>query len=127
MPCCAHAIGALDANHSGLVSAQPQLGGTEQPIHHVVRRAEAVVHELAVALRPDHEQRRQLALRDASGELDVDPLAVVEGTQRFPRRAVASDGVAELDLLQRQAGVHRRCRLGLLRLLVDFHLELGHL
>jgi len=63
-PCRAdHAIGALDAHHSGPVRAQPQLGRAEQPIHYVVRRTEPVVDELAIALLPDYEQRRQFALR----------------------------------------------------------------
>ena len=68
------------------------------------------------ALRADDEQRRQLALADAGRELDIDLLAVIEGAQRLPRRIAATDGVAETDLLQRQARIDRRGGAGRLRL-----------
>ena len=65
-----HAVRALDPHHVALVASQAQFGRAEQAIHDVVRRAEAVVHQLPIALRAEDEQRRQLALRDASGKLD---------------------------------------------------------
>ena len=101
---------------SPLVSAQAQFGRTEQAIHDVVRRTESVVHQLPIALRADHEQRRQLALRDARRELDVDLLAIVESAQRLPRRIAATDRIAKADLLQRQASIDRRGGAGRLRL-----------
>src|SRR3546814_1524913 len=55
-----------------------------------------------------YEQRRQFALRDAGGELDIDLLPVVEGAQRLPRRTTAADRVAEAQVLQRQPGIDRR-------------------
>src|SRR3546814_3543035 len=66
---------------------------SDLPIHDVVRRAEAVVHQLPVALRADDKQRRQLALRDARRKLDIDLLAVIERAQRLPRRIAAADRV----------------------------------
>src|SRR3546814_18145683 len=78
-----------------LVATQAQLCRAKEAIHDVVRRAEAVVHQLPVAFRPYYEQRRQFALRDAGGELDIDLPPVVEGAQRLPRRTTAADRVAE--------------------------------
>src|SRR3546814_15368895 len=54
-----NAVRALDSHHVALVAAQAQFGRAEQPIHDVVRRAEAVVHQLPVALRAADKQRRQ--------------------------------------------------------------------
>ncbi|CCN16712.1 putative uncharacterized protein [Bordetella bronchiseptica MO211] len=44
--------------------------------------------------------------------MDIDLFAVVESAQRLPRRIAAADGIAETDLLQRQAGIDRRGGLG---------------
>src|SRR3546814_3155038 len=90
------------------LATQAQLCRAKEAIHDVVRRAEAVVHQLPVAFRPYYEQRRQFALRDAGGELDIDLLPVVEGAQRLPRRTTAAARVAEAQVLQRQPGIDRR-------------------
>src|SRR5690606_5980222 len=100
-----HAVRALNAHHVALVAAQAQFGRAEQSIHDVVRRAEAIVHQLSVAFRPDHEQRRQLTLRDAGGKLDIDLLPVVEGAQRLPRRIAAADRIAEAQVLLTCPGI----------------------
>src|SRR3546814_11124945 len=86
------------------LATQAQLCRAKEAIHDVVRRAEAVVHQLPVAFRPYYEQRRQFALRDAGGELDIDLLPVVEGEQRLPRRPTASDRVAEARSEVRRVG-----------------------
>src|SRR3546814_20765 len=111
-----HAIGALDPHHVAAIAAQPQFGRAEQAIHDVVRRAETIIHQLPVALHADDEQRRQLALGNARRKLDIDLLAVIEGTQRLPRRVAARYRVTEADLLQRQAGIDWRGGAGRLRL-----------
>lgn len=49
-------------------------------------------------------------------ELDIDLLAVVESTQRLPRRIAAANRVAEAQVLQCQAGIDRRGGAGRLRL-----------
>src|SRR3546814_4614943 len=90
------------------LATQAQLCRAKEAIHDVVRRAEAVVHQLPVAFRPYYEQRRQFALRDAGGELDIDLLPVVEGAQRLPRRITAADRVPETQVLQRPPGLHRQ-------------------
>src|SRR3546814_9531082 len=66
-----------------------------------------VVDELATAVGADDEERRGLALVDATGELDIDLVAIVEGAHRLPGRIVAGDGIAEADVLERDVGSHR--------------------
>src|SRR5690554_5282986 len=77
-------IGSLNSYHLPFLAAQAQFGGTEKPIHDVIWRAKTVVHQLAITLRANHEQRRQLTLGDPGRELDIDLPAVVEGSQRSP-------------------------------------------
>lgn len=72
------------------------------------RRLRHLFQQLALAVRPDHEQRRQLALRDADGKLDVDAPPIVERAQGLPRRVVARDRIAEMQLVERQARGHKR-------------------
>ncbi len=93
-PLIARAIGAHDA-HALLPVAEAQLGGGEEPVDDHEVLPDAVVDELPLALRPDDEERRHLALADAARELDEDLPPVVEGAQRSPGRAVALDLVAE--------------------------------
>src|SRR5438105_11253879 len=70
------AVRALDPHDLALARAEAQLCGAEQPVHHVVRGAETVVHDLAVALPADDEQGRKLPLRNVRRELDVHALPV---------------------------------------------------
>src|SRR5207253_8058407 len=72
-------ICAFNTHHIALVCTQAQFGRTEQPVHDVIRRTKAIVHQLPITLSADDEQRRQFALRDATGKLDIDLLAIVEG------------------------------------------------
>src|SRR3546814_18055184 len=74
-----NAIRALNAHHIAFVSPQAQFGRTKEAIHDVVRRTETVVHQLAVTLRADDEQRRQFALGDTRRKLDIDLLAIKIG------------------------------------------------
>ena len=81
MPPC-DAIRTLDAHDIARrlpASTQTQLGSAEEPVHDVVRWTKAVIHQLPISLRPNHEKRRQFALPDARRKLDVDLRAVVEG------------------------------------------------
>ena len=88
--------------------ARPQFGGAEPSIHDEIRRVEAAVHQQPAAVRPDHDQRKTLALPDADGEPDMDLLPVVGNAQRLPRWIAATDCVAEAELLQRQLACDRR-------------------
>src|SRR5690606_12389293 len=72
-------VGTLDTHHVALVCPQAQFCCTEKPVDDVVRRAEAVVDQLPIALRANHEHGRQFALSDAGGKLDVDLFAVIKG------------------------------------------------
>src|SRR5690606_8670329 len=77
-------IGSLNSYHFPFLAAQAQFGGTEKPVHDVVRRAKTVVHQLPIALRADHEQRWQFTLGDPCRELDIDLAAIIERTQWPP-------------------------------------------
>jgi hypothetical protein len=87
-------LGALDPDHLLALAAQPQFGRAEQAIDDVIRSAVAMIDELVLAGGTDHEQRRQLALGDARGELDVDLLPVVEGGNRPPRIALIANPIS---------------------------------
>src|SRR5690606_922501 len=102
LPCSLppYPVGSLNAYHLPFLTAQAQFGGTEKPIHDVVRRAKTVIHQLAIALRANHEQRRQFTLGDPGRELDIDLPAVVEGSQWPPRRPVTTQGIPETQPLQ---------------------------
>ena len=97
-----------------LPAAEPQLGRGEEPVDDHVIATDAVVHEFGgIALRADDEQRRHLALADAARELDEDLPAVVIGAQGPPRRAVAFDRIAEIDVGEINAGGDGHRSLGL--------------
>src|SRR5271157_6346685 len=91
-----------------MIAAEAKLGGPEQTIHDVVVLADAVVDELAVALRTDDEERRRLALGEAARHFDIDFGAVIEGRERPPRRIVPCDLVAKPEFRDVDANVDRR-------------------
>src|SRR6476660_797600 len=58
----------------------------------------AVVDDLGLAVRPDDEQRRHLALTNSGREFDVDFAAVIVGADRTPGWSVALDGITRAAL-----------------------------
>ena len=77
-----------------------------QAVDDVGGAAHAVVDEGRLGVGANDEQRRRFALGQArTRELDVDLGAVVEHAQR-PPRCIALDAVAELELLDVDAGVN---------------------
>ena len=74
---------------------EPQLRGGEQAVDDHVVAAHPVVRELrGLTLRTDNEQRRQLALGDPAGKLDVDLAVIVKGPRRSSGRIVALDRIS---------------------------------
>src|SRR5688572_9869034 len=106
-------IGTNDAHDALGRRAEPQLGGSEQPVDDVGRPAYAVVDQRGFAIGPDDEQRRRLALRQAGRKLDVDLGAVIEDLAWLPWR-IALDAIAEAQVLDVDAdfGYGACCTLG---------------
>jgi hypothetical protein len=75
-----------------LLSAEAQLSRGEQTVDDQYIFVGAIVDEFGLALLADDEQRRQFALPDPGRELDIDLAAIIVGTDRTPRRAVALEG-----------------------------------
>jgi hypothetical protein len=65
---------------------KPQFRGAERPVDDVVVAAHRVVDQFALTGRPNHEERRRLALVDPRREFDIDLGSVIEGANRTPRR-----------------------------------------
>ena len=62
--------------------------------------ADAVIDQFAIALRPDHEQRRRLSLVQPPRKLNIDLVTVIEGAHWPPRRVVAGNGIAETQMIE---------------------------
>src|SRR3546814_17300311 len=95
--CSSDLIGTTDAHDLLRLGAQAQLRGGKQAVDDVIVAANAIVDELVVAVRPDHEKRRRLALIDPCWELDIDLGAVIDGAHRPPgkpeERRAGKEGV----------------------------------
>ena len=105
-------IGAGDAHCLLVFPTLAKLGGGEQAIDDVVVLADAVIDELAVAFRSDHEERRRLALGETARHFDIDLRTVIERRERPPRRIVAGNLIAEAKFRDVDSGVDRRRRRG---------------
>jgi hypothetical protein len=87
-------VGPADPDHLLRVLPEPELGHGEQAVDDVVDATHPVVDELVAAIRPDHEERRHLALVDLWRELDIDPGQLVRDLEiEFGRDG--SDAVVE--------------------------------
>jgi hypothetical protein len=107
-------VGAHNAHALlAILVAQPEFGGGKETIDDVVVLTGAVVDQFGVAGRSDDEQRRHLALPDPRRKLDIDLVAIVEGAQRPPRRAVAFDRIAEVEFRDIDARCDRLHERGL--------------
>src|SRR5690349_7867536 len=71
-------VGSDDPDFLLVFAAKSKLGGREQPVDDQQVAIGTVIDDLRLAVRPNHEQRRQLALDDAGGEFDIDLAAVVK-------------------------------------------------
>ena len=115
------AVGADDPDDLLRLLAKPQFSGCKEPVDDIVIATDAVIDELAVAQWADDEQRGRLALIEPAGELDIDLVAVVPGADRSPRRVVAADRIAEMQVIDVDASGYglRRFGLGILPLKRD--------
>lgn len=77
-----------------IAATQAQLGRAEQAIDDQDILVNARIDDLRLAIGPDNEDWRHLALDDAAREDDIDPAAVVEDGYRPPRWAVTGKPVA---------------------------------
>ena len=105
-------ISARNTHNFLIVLAQPQFCRSEELIDDVVVPAHAIIHKIARPLFAQHEQRWCLALRQRLWKLNVNLAAVVEGSQRLPRRVVAGDAILKIQRVERQPGVDGRCGTG---------------
>ena len=105
-------IGAGDAHCLLAFPTQAKFGGGEQAIDDVVVLADAVIDELAVAFRSDHEERRRIALGETARHFDIDLGTVIERREWPPRRIVAGDLIAKAKFRDVDASVDRRRRGG---------------
>src|SRR5579883_2817486 len=115
----ARRVGAADAHDLLRLLAEAQLGGGKEPIDDVVVPTYTIIDELAATGGTDDEERRRFALIEAGREFDIDLAAVVERPHRTPRRRVAANLVAEAKILQGEAAIDGRRRLGLLVLALE--------
>jgi hypothetical protein len=69
---------------------EPELGGVEEAVDDVGVVLDAVVDELGVARRGDHEQRGGLAVEHRGGKADVGLVPVVEDLRGNPLGSIRS-------------------------------------
>src|SRR4051794_11452131 len=90
-----------------MIAPEPKFGSSEQSVDDVVVLAGTIVDELGAALRAEDEERRHLALTNATWKFDEDLGAVVEGAQGPPSWGVAFDRVAKIEPSEVEAGIDR--------------------
>src|SRR5690606_12285043 len=100
-----HAIGTLYAHHVASITTQAQFGCAKESIHDVVRRTEAIVDQLTVALSTDHQERWQLPLSKPCRKLDIDLLSVINGAERLAGRIAGAECIPTAQALHGQPGI----------------------
>lgn len=92
-----------DANHF-LPGNTPevQLGSAKQTIDDQEITANAEADELQFAIGPEHEERRQLTLGEATREDDINPALVIEDRDRSLWRVVALRPIAMIPRVRRR-------------------------